>query len=329
MQHFAEPEQVWHGHTGGLRLTQRFQEHILQFQRLASLEVNQRGRLVSAHNARPIDIFVRQRWGDLKIQRVGGGDDFEHQFADELFPMRIAQQNVSGQNRGMTGDRWPAFAQKLRPGRQVTGWIRECVVTGGTSHAQTVEGNIPNKFLPMRAGKIISDVTRYSGLAKECSQFKCTWLRGSLKFAEHNLPVRRMLDNTRFDAIEADEAEATQDLFRGKQAGQFLLVTQTVLQRDDSRVWTDERREQFRELVVGRGLQPNQDYVAHTNFVRCPGASGLNVEITVNAADGHAFLPHDIVIGPKQEMHFLSGPAESGAVETTQRTATDNGDFHL
>ncbi len=40
MQYFAERCQAWHRHAGLLRLTQRFEEHALQFQRLAPLKIN-------------------------------------------------------------------------------------------------------------------------------------------------------------------------------------------------------------------------------------------------------------------------------------------------
>jgi len=66
--------------------------------------------------------------------------------------------------------------------------------------------------------------------------------------------MRRVVDDAWFNTIETDEAETAQDLFRREQSGQFLLVTQAVLERDDGRVRANERREQFRELVVGGGL---------------------------------------------------------------------------
>jgi hypothetical protein len=52
------------------------------------------------------------------------------------------------------------------------------------------------------------------------------------------------------------------------------------------------------------------------------------VEIAVNTADGHAILPHNVVIGAKQEVHILSNPAEPGAVETAQRATANHGKFH-
>jgi hypothetical protein len=52
------------------------------------------------------------------------------------------------------------------------------------------------------------------------------------------------------------------------------------------------------------------------------------VKIAFNAADGHAFMPHDLVVGTKQKVHCLSTPAELGAIETAQRTATDDRNFH-
>ena len=33
---------------------------------------------------------------EFQTQRVGGGNDFQHQFAHEFFPARIAEQYVGG-----------------------------------------------------------------------------------------------------------------------------------------------------------------------------------------------------------------------------------------
>jgi hypothetical protein len=149
-----------------------------------------------------------------------------------------------------------------------------------------------------------------------------------LKFAEHNLPVRRVVDDTRLGAVEANKAKAAQDLFGREETGQLFLVAQTILECDHGSVRTDQRRQQFPELIVGRGLKPNQNDVARSDFIRRPGAPGLNVKIPINTVDGHALSPHDVVVGPQQEVHFLPAPAELGTIETAQRTAADNANFH-
>jgi hypothetical protein len=55
----------------------------------------------------------------------------------------------------------------------------------------------------------------------------------------------------------------------------------------------------------------------------------LNVKVAFDAADGHASLPHDVVVGAEQEMDFPSGATEHGAVIAPHRPATDNGNFHF
>ena len=106
----------------------------------------------------------------------------------------------------------------------------------------------------MRAGQVVGKVTGNARLTKERGQLMGARLRWPLKFAEYDPSMRRVVDDAWFDTIEADEAETAQDLCRRKQSGQFFLVAQAVLERDDRRVRADERREHFRELVVGGGL---------------------------------------------------------------------------
>ena len=136
------------------------------------------------------------------------------------------------------------------------------------------------------------------------------------------------MDDARFDAVEADEAETAQNLFRREEPRQLFLVAQAVLQRDDGRVRANQRREQFRELVVGRGLQPDQHHVADADFLRCPGALGLNVKIAVDAADGHAFLPHGVEVGAEQEMDFLPDRDRAWRRRNCPGPTADDGDFH-
>ena len=58
-----------------------------------------------------------------------------------------------------------------------------------------------------------------AGVAKHRRQFVGAWLGRALKLAEHDLSVCHVMDDARFDAIEADEAKAAEDLFRREQAG--------------------------------------------------------------------------------------------------------------
>src|SRR5208282_2182586 len=109
---------------------------------------------------------------------------------------------------------------------------------------------------------------------------------------------------------------------------QLFRVAQTILQRDDGRVQANERREQFRKLIVGGRFKSDQHNVAHADFIRRPCAFGLNVKVAFETADGHASLPHSVVVGAEQEMNVLPDPAKFGTVETAYRSTADDGDFH-
>ena len=52
----------------------------------------------------------------------------------------------------------------------------------------------------------------------------------------------------------------------GNKFRQRLLVAQSVLQGEDRGVRPDQRRQQFRELIVGGGLQRDQDQIARRQF---------------------------------------------------------------
>jgi hypothetical protein len=54
----------------------------------------------------------------------------------------------------------------------------------------------------------------------------------------------------------------------------------------------------------------------------------LNVKIVFETADGHAALPHSVVVGAEQEMNVLPGATDPGTVVAPHGPATDNGDFH-
>ena len=75
-------------------------------------------------------------------------------------------------------------------------------------------------------------------------------------------------------------------------------------------------------------FEPDQHHVADTDFIRGLGAVRVDGEVAGGTADGHAILAHGVEVGAEQEMDFLPGVTEPGAVVAPHGPATDNGDFH-
>ena len=201
-------------------------------------------------------------------------------------------------------------------------------VAGCAGDAESVEGNVPDKFFPLRLRQVVRDLAGHAGIAKHYRQLVRARSGLALELAQHNRPVFQVMDDAGFEAIEADEAESVENLFRWKAPRQLFRIAQTVLQCDDGGLWPDQGRQQFWELIVGGRFQSDQHRVADADFVRRPGAFGLDVEIARDAADGHPFLAYGLEIGTEQKMDFLPGATESGTVVAPHGPATDNGDFH-
>src|SRR5688572_3325786 len=106
----------------------------------------------------------------------------------------------------------------------------------------------------MRAAQIVGDFTRHAAVADGGGDVVRAWFGPAGKFSQYDAPVADVLDDARRDAVEADEAKPAENLCGRKERGELLFVAESVLQRDDRSVRIDERRQQFRELIVRRGL---------------------------------------------------------------------------
>ena len=98
-QHFAERGQPGHGHAGLCARRSGSRNMLSSSNGRPQFEIQKRGRLVSAHRPRAFDLFLGKGNGNFKAQPAGGGDDFQHQFAQEFFPAWVGEQLVGGQNR--------------------------------------------------------------------------------------------------------------------------------------------------------------------------------------------------------------------------------------
>ncbi len=81
-------------------------------------------------------------------------------------------------------------------------------------------------------------------------------------FAERHRAVALVLDDAGRGLVEANETQPAQHSLRPVAFGQELLVAQAVLKREQHRVRPQQRREQSRQRVVGRGLDRDQHEIA-------------------------------------------------------------------
>src|ERR1043166_2365259 len=99
-------------------------------------------------------------------------------------------------------------------------------MAGHTGDAESVERNVPDELLPMRAREVVGDFAIHAGVTEHSGDVVCARLGPALEFAEHDGAMRHVDDDARLDAVKADEAESAHDLLRGKNLREFLLVAQ-------------------------------------------------------------------------------------------------------
>ena len=148
------------------------------------------------------------------------------------------------------------------------------------------------------------------------------------EFAEHNFAVRAVDDHPRLDAVQADKAQPAQDVLRAKKRGQRFLVTQAILERQYDAPLPYQRRQQTGKLVLGRGLESDQDEVTRANLFRRARTLGVSAEIAVDAPDKDASLANHLVIRPQEKMNVVAGLAELRPVEAAERTASHDRRSH-
>jgi len=70
-------------------------------------------------------------------------------------------------------------------------------ISSAAGDSESVKGNVPDELLPVRASEVVRDFARHSGMANHGSDVVCSRLRPTLKFSEHNFPVRHVFDDAR------------------------------------------------------------------------------------------------------------------------------------
>jgi len=80
--------------------------------------------------------------------------------------------------------------------------------------------------------------------------------------------------------------------------------------------------------MVRRGFEANQNKVSVADFLWKPRAFGLDVKISLGACNQNAILANHFIIGPKKEMHLMTGLAKPRAIITAQCATSHNGNFH-
>jgi hypothetical protein len=201
-------------------------------------------------------------------------------------------------------------------------------IAGGASDTQSVEGDVPSELFPVSAREVFTNPARDSSGLENCSQFGSARTGPALKLTEDDLAMVNVMNQAGLQAVQANETEPAQNLFRGHELRELLFVAQAILQGEDSGCGSNEGRQQVAELAVGGGLQADDDQVAGADLLWCPGAPGPDMEIALRAANRDALAAHNLVIGAEQEMEVVAGAGELCAIKASYGPTANDGDAH-
>ena len=282
LEHSAQSRQPWSGDARGLSLPQWFEKQTVQFERLAALEIDQRGRAVGAQFQSAVNVRLREGGIDGEPLGVGGGNNFQHHLAHEIGPAWVGEQLVGGHHPLNSRHR------QLR----VKHGLNAC--RGGD--AESVERDVPDKLFPVGALEVIGHRARHAGVAERGGDVLRARPGLALEFTDENVPVRRVPDDAGFGAVEAHVAQAAKDLLRGEKPGERLFVAEAVLQGEHHGVRTDHGREQFGKLIVGGGFQADHNEIRGPDLLRRARAMRSQLKIAVGTQDLNAVFAHEIVI---------------------------------
>lgn len=165
-------------------------------------------------------------------------------------------------------------------------------------------------------------------MADGAGDVMCAWLGPAVELAHDDLAVGLMTDNAGFQAVEADEAKAAENLLCRKQLREGFFISETVLQSEHGGVGANQRGQELGELVVGGGLEANEHDICHTDLFRGAGAFGIHMEVAFRTEDAHAFAADDVVVRAQEEMHFMAITEQFGSVIAAEGTASYDRELH-
>src|SRR5438445_657583 len=118
---------------------------------------------------------------------------------------------------------WP-LSHRIGEGNRVRCAADNCIISGGAGHAEAVEGNVPGQLLPVGASKIVGDGARDASMAKSRGDVVRARFGPALEFADDDLAVIDVMDQTGFKPVQTNEAKPAHDLLRREEAGELVFV---------------------------------------------------------------------------------------------------------
>src|SRR5690348_6823230 len=118
-------------------------------------------------------------------------------------------------------------------------------VCGGDSprcDRQAVERNVPNQLVPMFLHQVVNHPALHSTLTKLPGEVTRPLFGRARKFAEIEVSMIEMLNQSGRNAVETNEAQAAHQPFGPEMSGEKFLVPQSVLQGEQDCVSMQQRR---------------------------------------------------------------------------------------
>ena len=97
----------------------------------------------------------------------------------------------------------------MQSGRKLS--ANKTFVTRSAGNTESVEWNVPNKFLPVGQGEVFGDRARNACLTEIFSDLVSARLCRTFEFAKNHFAMVDMADDAWFDPIQADETKPTKD----------------------------------------------------------------------------------------------------------------------